>query len=298
MIYAGIDIGSNAGRLLVARVIENRGRPITEKISLVRVPLRLGLDVFDKGFITREKADLLVRTFEAYNKLLQIYKPIDVAVCATSAMRETANATDIIDKVKIETGFVINVITGLQEAKLISSSGNVNVVKKHRYSLYIDLGGGSIELTCFDGETLIESQSFDIGTIRVLLDKVKNTDWEELKTWIKNKIDTADGQVNYICSGGNINKLTKLFGNTERNTISYLQLSDGYSYLEGFPLDDRIKNMGLRPDRADVIVPAAIIFKKIMKWCNINEIQAPKIGLADGIIIDLFKKHSGLSTIL
>ncbi len=297
MIFASIDIGSNAGRLLVATVHEFNNKPISEKITLVRVPLRLGMDVFEKGYITPERQDLLLRTFEAYNQLLDVYKPIDYYAVATSAMREASNNVEVINRIKKETGFDLHMINGKSEAEIISNSGNTNLNQEHPNSLFIDLGGGSTELSWYENNILVETKSFNVGTIRLLLDKIERAEWDALKNWI-NELKLDEQPFNCICSGGNINKLTKLFGNRNRNSLTYSQLAEGHELLEGYSVEDRVAKMGLRLDRADVIVPAAIIFKKIMGWGKIQELQAPKIGLADGVIIDLYKKHKGLPTLL
>lgn len=297
MMFAAVDIGSNAGRLLVATVMEYKGKPVTDKVTLVRVPLRLGVDVFEKGRITPEKTEMLINTFRAYQQLMAVYTPMGFVACATSAMRDAENGLEVMELVKQETGIELKIIDGLTEAKIISEAGNTNLDKPHDYSLYIDVGGGSTEVTWFEKDTLLGTRSFQIGTIRLLYDLVKKTEWENLRHWIE-ELQLDSKEINCICSGGNVNKLTKMYGNKTKNTLSYAQLSEAYTILEGYSIDDRINKLGLRPDRADVIVPAAMIFKKIMKWGNIKELQAPKIGLADGLIVDLYKKYKGQETIV
>ena len=297
MIFAAIDIGSNAGRLLVSSVYEKENRLITEKVTLVRVPLRLGLDVFDKGYITQEKQDMLLRTFDAYNQLMSVYQPKDFIAYATEAMRQASNGNEVIEIIRKETGIKIIKIEGNREAEIISKAGNSNLIKNHNHSLYIDVGGGSTEISWFDGDKMISTKSFKIGTIRLLLDKVSLADWDEMKHWVED-LYKEDTLINCICSGGNINKLTKLYGNRDNNTLSYSQLAEGHEFLEGYPIEYRIESLGLRADRADVIVPAAIIFKKLMKWGKIQELHAPKIGLADGLIVELYKKYKKLPSIL
>lgn len=261
MIFSAIDIGSNAGRLLVATVFEKEGKPVSEKITLVRVPLRLGFDVFDGGFITPEREELLLRTFDAYNQLKNVYAPIDCFAVAAEAFREAANGPEVIQRIEESSGIKLHVISERLEAEIIGSAGNVNLIKPHEYSLYVDLGGGSMELGWFKNDILLANKSFPIGTIRLLLDKVPNSEWESIRIWLQ-ELNINDQPFNCICSGGNINKLTKLFGNLERNTLTYSQLVEGHEILEGYSLEDRIKIMGLRADRADVIVEAAIIFIK------------------------------------
>lgn len=297
MIFAAIDIGSNAGRLLVSTVYEFKNKPITEKITLVRVPLRLGFDVFDRGYISKEKQEMIIRSFDAYKQLMNVYQPVDFIACGTEAMRVALNGAEVIEKVKEATGIEIIVIDGTKEAEIIGKSGNTNLVKVHDHSIYIDLGGGSTEISYYENDTLLATRSFKIGTIRLLLDTVSLTDWDEMKHWIQD-LRKNDEPVNCICSGGNINKLTKLYGNRDKNTLSYSQLAEGHEFLEGYPIEYRIETLGFRADRADVIVPAAIIFKKLMKWGNIHELQAPKIGLADGLIVELYKQHKGIPSLL
>ncbi len=297
MIFAAIDIGSNAGRLLIATVREIGGKVITEKISLVRVPLRLGLDVFNKGYITQEREEYLIKTFSAYNNLIKVFQPIDLIACGTSALREANNSREIIERLHHKKGIKLNIIDGIQEAKLICGADNVNLEKPHDYSLYIDVGGGSTQVSWFNKEELISTKSFNIGTIRLMYDNISRSDWDDLKIWIQS-LELEDKSINCICSGGNINKITKLYGNRAKNTLTYAQLADAHTELEGYSIQDKIDIMGLRADRADVIVPAAIIFKKIMNWGKIHDILSPKIGLADGLIVDLYKKHKGMQPIL
>jgi len=295
MIFAGVDIGSNAGRLLIATVFEKEGKIFSEKITLVRVPLRLGFDVFSKGYITSEKEEFLLRTFEAYDQLMKVYQPLDMFACGTAAIREARNNIEIIDRLKMELGIELHMIDGKKESEIISTAENSNMSKPHPYSLYIDVGGGSAEISWFHHDKLLKTRSFDIGTIRVLFDQVPLSEWDSLKDWLI-ELKLEDQPFNCICSGGNVNKLTKLFGSRDKNTLSYSQLVEGHEFLEGYSVEDRIEKMGLRADRADVIVPAAIIFKKIMKWGKIHNLFAPKIGLADGLVVDLFKKQTGKPT--
>ncbi len=282
---------------MIGNVVEFNGVPMVNKTSLTRVPIRLGMDVFSKGEISREKQDLLIRTLYAYKKLLKVYDPQEVMACGTAAMREASNAAEVCERVYFETGLKLRIISGKEEAMLISSSSNTLVNKPYDYSLYVDVGGGSTELSYFKQDTLIATRSFNIGAIRMLIDTDSKAEWDAMRNWLEEQLE--DGlQVNCICSGGNINKLTKMFGNQEKFTLTYAQLVDCLMYLEGYPVEDRMKKFGLREDRADVIVPAATIFKKIMKWARLQELQAPKIGLADGIIVDLYKKHNGQPTVL
>jgi exopolyphosphatase/guanosine-5'-triphosphate,3'-diphosphate pyrophosphatase len=289
MIFAAVDIGSNAGRLLIAHVFEKRNQIYASKIALVRVPLRLGMDVFEKGYISDEKIDMLIKTFKAYELIKDIYKPIDFTACATAAIRESKNKEQVLEIIKKETGIKLKVLDGLEEAEIVSQANNIYVNKIHDDTLYIDVGGGSTEMSYFKKEKFISSQSFQIGTIKYLFDQVENSEWLRLKEWLETVRDTKQ-KVNCICSGGNISKLTDLFGNKD-NTITRTQIKFAVGELEKHSYEERIERFTLRPDRADVIIPAAKIFNNIMKWGNIEYLIAPQLGLVDGLAIELFKKY-------
>lgn len=297
MLFAAIDIGSNAGRLLLANVMEFNGKIVAEKINLVRIPLRLGMDVFQQGYISPEKATMLIRTFKAYRDLMEVFQPVDMVACATAAMREALNSAEILTEVKDQTGIDIHIINGETEAKIISESDNTHLLRYHPHALYIDVGGGSTEITWYHNDTLLATHSFNLGTIKMLYNAIPNHEWQALQSWLTD-LKPALQPFDCIASGGNINKLTKLFGNRTNNTLTYHQLAEAHDYLDGFSIEDRVNKLGLRPDRADVIVPAAFIFKKIMEWANIEELQAPKIGLADGLVVELYKKYCGQETVL
>lgn len=290
MIFAAIDIGSNAGRLLIATVYERFGKPFVEKATLTRVPLRLGLDVFEKGYIPEDKLEKLLDTLKAYQLLMKVYEPVKFRACATAAMREASNKEEVLSRIKNETGLELEIIDGIEEAKIISKATNANFQLIYEDTLFIDVGGGSTEISYFRDGAFVKSKSFPIGTIRLLLDKVHSDDWEDMKTWVKS-MRKSNGEVNCICSGGNINKLTKLYGDVDSHTISKDQLYQAYDKLKSLSLDERINKMGMRPDRADVIVPAARIFKKLVKWGKIPNLIAPRIGLADGLAIQMFKER-------
>jgi exopolyphosphatase/guanosine-5'-triphosphate,3'-diphosphate pyrophosphatase len=289
MIFAAVDIGSNAGRLLIAHVFEKRNQIYASKIALVRVPLRLGMDVFEKGYISDEKIDMLIKTFKAYELIKDIYKPIDFTACATAAIRESKNKEQVLEIIKKETGIKLKVLDGLEEAEIVSQANNIYVNKIHDDTLYIDVGGGSTEMSYFKKEKFISSQSFQIGTIKYLFDQVENSEWLRLKEWLETVRDTKQ-KVNCICSGGNISKLTDLFGNKD-NTITRTQIKFAVGELEKHSYEERIERFTLRPDRADVIIPAAKIFNNIMKWGNIEYLIAPQLGLVDGLAIELYKKY-------
>lgn len=295
MLFSSIDIGSNAVRLLFANVYETKNGPVTEKASLIRIPLRLGLDVFYDGRISDQRTEDLVKTMRAFKLLIDVYKPIGYRVAATSAMREASNKHEVLEIVKNETGLEIGMIDGIEEANIISSLGRIFVNRNYSKSLYVDVGGGSTELSLLDGDRFVTSNSFKIGTIRLLADKVEDSEWNHLKDWLQ-QFRADFGRMNCIGSGGNINKITKMYGHPINNLITFDQLVFAYKQLNNMPLISRIEQMGLRPDRADVIVPAARIFVRILKWTGIGTVVAPRVGLADGLVLLQYKemKDKGL----
>lgn len=292
MLFSGIDIGSNAVRLLFANVYTTKGGPVAEKASLLRIPLRLGMDVFKEGKISEAKINDLVKTMQAFKLLIDVYKPISYRAAATSAMREASNNDEVLGRVIKESGIDIQMIDGIEEASIISSFSNVMVNKNFSKTLYIDVGGGSTEISVLDGRKFVASNSFKIGTIRLLADAVDDDEWESMRKWLGQFKDDF-GRMNCIGSGGNINKITKLYGHSYSNIVNLDQLTFAYKQLSSMPLQTRIEKMGLRPDRADVIVPAARIFIKILKWTGIQVVSAPKIGLADGLVLLQYNKLNG-----
>lgn len=288
MKLAAIDIGSNAARLLITEVIEElEGKPIYKKLNLLRVPLRLGFDVFEDGYITSEKVDMMIQTLKAFRHLLNAYQVDAIKACATSAMREAKNAKDVLKKIEKETGLDIEVISGDMEANLVYENHIAeNLDKDHSY-LYIDVGGGSTELSFFSNGILIFNKSFNIGTIRLLKKTVKESLWDEMKEAIK---AATKGQKETVAigSGGNINKIFSLSKRKEGKPISIEVLKDYYHELDAVSIEDRIAIYNLREDRADVIVPALLIYINAMRWAGAKEIYVPKIGLADGLIHHLW----------
>jgi exopolyphosphatase/guanosine-5'-triphosphate,3'-diphosphate pyrophosphatase len=287
---AAIDIGSNAARLLITEVTEKEnGSPLFNKINLVRVPLRLGIDVFENGFISKDKANKLVETIKAYKHLISIYEVKHVKACATSAMRDATNAGEILKQVKETTDIDIQIISGSDEASYIYENHIAeNLDKDHSY-LYIDVGGGSTELTFFADDKLIFKESFNIGTIRLLKKKVKEDLWEVMKEYVKQNTRKYSNII-AIGSGGNINKVFSLSKKKEGKPLHIDLLKDYLKELSNVSLEQRIEIYKLREDRADVIVPALQIYVNVMRWANVEEIYVPKIGLADGLIHLLYEE--------
>lgn len=291
MRLAAIDIGSNAARLLISDVIINdAGKTEFQKLNLVRVPLRLGFDVFENRTISREKEEMIVKTIKSYKYLIEVYEVKHIKACATSAMRDAVNSPSIINRVKEETGIEIEVISGDSEASYIYENHIAeNLDKDHSY-LYIDVGGGSTELTFFADNKLVFKRSFNIGTIRLLKQQVDEWMWDDMRDFIKRETKGHSDDMIAIGSGGNINKIFSLSKRKEGKPLHIELLKDYYKEFSSFSVQDRIRIYHLREDRADVIVPALSIYVNVMRWANIAEIFVPKIGLADGLIQHLYEE--------
>ena len=290
MRLAAIDIGSNAARLLITDVILGpQGIPDFIKTVLVRVPLRLGFDVFDKGVISPDKVEKIVKTIKSYKLLLDVYDVKHLKACATSAMRDAANTKDIIKKVKTETGILIEVISGQDEASYIYENHIAENMTADESYLYVDVGGGSTDITFFSDGKLVFKESFNIGTIRLLKNQVTEAIWDEMKEFIRNKTKGYH-HVTAIGSGGNINKIFSISKRKEGKPLTLDLLRDYYKEFSNLSLSQRISLHRLREDRADVIVPALLIYINVMRWAEAEEIFVPKIGLADGLIHNLYEE--------
>jgi len=285
---AAIDLGSNACRLLVSDVIEGPQNTVEfSKGVLVRVPLRLGFDVFETGRISDAKKEKLVKTIQSYKLLLDVYEVVHLKACATSAMRDAENAAEVIDEIKKATGIKIQVISGQDEAAYIYENHVAENLTSDKSYLYIDVGGGSTELTLFSNGKLVTKNSFNIGTIRLLKNQVHEKDWEAVKSFIKNNIGNEKDLV-AIGSGGNINKVFSLSKRKEGKPLTLNLLKDYYNEFSRLSVQQRMTLYRLREDRADVIVPALLIYINVMRWAGAEEIFVPKIGLADGLIHILY----------
>ena len=290
MRLAAIDIGSNAARLLISEVIPGlQAIPEFMKVTLVRVPLRLGFDVFDKGEISPAKTEKIIKTIKSYKLLLDVYEVKHLKACATSAMRDARNGPAIIKKVKEETGIEINIITGQEEASFIYENHFAESLTKDQSYLYIDVGGGSTELTFFSDGKLVFKESFNIGTIRLIKNQVTESGWNEMKEFIKTKT-AGYHRVTAIGSGGNINKIFSISKRKDGKPLPLDLLRDYYKELNILSVPQRISLHKLREDRADVIVPALLIYINVMRWADTEEIFVPKIGLADGLIHNLYEE--------
>ncbi len=293
MKLAAIDIGSNAARLLIDEVTAGPlQKPEFVKLSLVRVPLRLGFDVFETGTISDEKAEKFITTIKAYKNLIDVYEVKHLITAATSAMRDASNAKEILARVKEETGIDINVITGEDEAKYIYENHFADNLNNLESYLYIDVGGGSTELTFFSDGKLVTQHSFNIGTIRLLKNQVTQEHWAQMRSFIREKL-RGHHHITAIGSGGNINKIFSLSKRKEGKPINLELLRNYYKEFSSVTLEQRIRLYKLREDRADVIVPALLIYINVMNWADADEIFVPKIGLADGLINLLYERVKG-----
>jgi len=285
---AAIDIGSNSVRLLVANVIQYRKETLFKKSSLTRLPVRLGTDAFTKGKISKRNASRLVMAMDAYAKIMAVHEVVHYRACATSALREVANGADIVAQIRAETGINIELIDGTEEARLIFNSEQINELQQREDRfLYIDVGGGSTELTYFYQGQVQAGASFKIGTIRLLNNKVADTEWREMKKWIKKHRDLEEDTL-MIGSGGNINRVLKMDGGKSGNSLDLGYLQKTLALLEKFSVKERILKFDLNPDRADVITHALQIYTAAMDWAGAHKMMVPKKGLADGMVRDLY----------
>ena len=285
--FAAIDVGSNAMRLFFCRVLENGVGPTFIKESMIRMPLRLGHDAFTENKISDETCDKFVNTMYGFNSLMQAYEPISFKACATEAMRQATNGLDLVKRVKEETGIILNIITGKEEAKIIISTHIDRYLQADQHCLYVDVGGGSTELTLIKNKETLFSKSFSIGSVRLLEEQVSADDWSAMKEWIVDKTSTITN-IQSIGSGGNIKKILTLLDKSKVKSVSFKEIKSIIKKIKPFSIHDRIVKLGLRPDRADVIVHAGKIYSKCMKWSGANNMIVPQVGLADGMISQLY----------
>ena len=287
--FAAIDIGSNAIRLLFTRVIIN-SQPIFIKESLIRMPLRLGQDAFRFGKITDKTAKNLIETIKGFSSLIKAYDPIAVRACATSAMRSSSNGINLVEKIIFHTGIKIEIITGKEEANLIILNHIERILKPNLYYIHIDVGGGSTEISIIYNKKLMVSKSFRIGSVRLLEKQVTKKDWNEMEKWIK-KNTFGLTPILGIGSGGNINKISSILGNQKGGKIKLKSLKNILDKIKPLNYHDRIVQLGMRPDRADVIIHAGLIYLNCLIWSGSNKIIVPQVGLPDGIITKLFSDY-------
>ena len=288
--FAAVDIGSNAVRLLLTGVFEDEYSPTFRKMSLIRMPIRLGDDAFTQKHISEDKVSQLVKTMVGFNHLIDSFQPLGFMACATSAMREAENGLQIREKILNESGIDVEIINGKKEAQIIFENKSSELFGGNNAYLYADIGGGSTEITLFSEGRIITSESFNIGTIRILEGLVTKAYWKKMKQWLKDYTEPYSS-IAAIGSGGNINKVFRLANSKNGKPLSDNKMMKVRRFLKHFTVEQRIRELGLRPDRADVIIPALDIYLKIMKWSGIRRIYVPQIGLADGIVRILYKNY-------
>ncbi|HPE86309.1 MAG: exopolyphosphatase [Bacteroidia bacterium] len=289
MLLASVDIGTNAVRLLFATVHHRDGVIGIEKDTLLRIPVRLGKDVYSTGKISSARSRALVQTLKAFQMLMEVHKPESFKACATAAMREAVNGKQILKKIKKETGISVEVINGIEEARIIRSVTPVPIQNKHKKTLYIDVGGGSTEISVVEKNGDITVNSFPVGTLRILGGKVDDVEWKVLNNWL-NQFNDSFGHIQMIASGGNSNKLLSLYGRSEENIIISTNLEYAFRQLSSLSVEERMEAFNLRPDRADVILPATQIYLTVMQKIGADSMLVPKMGLADGIIMQMYKE--------
>ena len=287
---AGIDIGSNAVRLLVANVItdENEKNPKFRKSALVRVPIRLGADTFINGIISEENKLRMMKAMKAFKLLMEVHGVQKYKACATSAMREATNGNKIVNEIFEKTAVKIDIIDGKKEAEIIFSTDLSDIIDFHKTYLYVDVGGGSTEITIFSKGKITTSKSFKIGTVRLLDNKKEfKIIWRNIEIWIHENTKSLKN-IAVIGSGGNINKIFKLSGKQMGKPLTLLYMKNYLDFLSTMTYEERILKLDLNPDRADVIIPASKIYVAAMEWSGANKIYVPKIGLADGIVKNVY----------
>lgn len=291
--YAAIDIGSNAARLLIKSIDrEANDKNKFKKLLLLRVPLRLGFDIFKNGELSDKKTEKLRRLMKAYRQMMKLYDVADYRACATSAMRDAANGPDIIRRVLKETGINIEIINGKEEARIVYSNHIECMADREGAYIYVDVGGGSTEVNFLTDGKLQSSASYNIGTVRCLTGKVRDDEWQRLESDMA-RIAQGVSHINIIGSGGNINKLYRMAEqkDKEQQRLPIDSLRQVYDQLLPLSVDERIERFGLKDDRADVIIPAAEIFLRIARIVHAHYVWVPVIGLADGIIDDLYEQR-------
>jgi exopolyphosphatase/guanosine-5'-triphosphate,3'-diphosphate pyrophosphatase len=289
--YAAVDIGSNAIRLLIATVIEKEGFPTQfKKTSLVRLPIRLGADVFLEGNISSSNYKRLLDAMQAYSLIIKTHKVVAFRACATSAMREAKNGKEIVSKLKAATGIDIQIIDGNDEAAIIASTDLKQLISDNKVFLYVDVGGGSTEFTVFANGKNIASHSFKLGTVRIINGMVEDAIWEQAQHWV-NQHTKAYSKINVIGSGGNINSIYRFSEKKVGQPLSYLFMSNFYEKVKQYDYNQRVFELKMNPDRADVIIPATRIYLSAMKWAKAKNMYVPKIGLADGIVKQLYNER-------
>jgi exopolyphosphatase/guanosine-5'-triphosphate,3'-diphosphate pyrophosphatase len=286
---AAIDIGSNAIRFQVSSVLEQADKVMFKKVEYVRFPLRLGHDVFSTNRISKGSVEKFKKLMNAYKLLLELYEVDDYLFCATSAMRESENGDELVAEVSRELGIQIQIIDGQLEASLINKA--IASYLQDKTYLHIDVGGGSTELNLFTGGKKLKTRSFKIGSVRVLEHHDSPLVWTDMEKWVKTHVKKEYGPVTAVGTGGNISKIFELARVSNGKTMSLRQIKDIKKLVEAKTMEERIYELQMNPDRADVIIPASDIYIKVMEWARSSKILVPEVGLKDGILLHLFEKN-------
>ena len=289
MKYAAIDIGTNAARLLIGELIEDKGQSSVKKITYLRIPLRLGDDVFEDGKISNTKLEMFIKTISVFSLLAQIYDVKNIRAVATSAMRIAENSKNVIAEINTQTGVKIEVISGDEEAKLILGGFSLLNIPKKIAFIVIDVGGGSTEISVFENGQRIASKSFELGTIRILKGKTSPEIWSDLTMWIKENVDVLEDHL-LFGTGGNIPKAHDIIAQKANDSLSLIEIEKLQAELAPLSLPERMKRFSIKEERADVLVPALDIYIYILKELNIRTLQVPNIGLSDGMIYAMHKE--------
>ena len=287
--YAAIDIGSNAVRILVTNVVSYKKKTVFLKNALVRVPIRLGQDAFTNGNISDKNIKRMIKSMKAFKLLMEVHGVKDYLAFATSALRDAKNGSYLVEKVLKKSGIKIEIIDGKKEAKIISNTNVFDTINKEKTFLYVDIGGGSTEFSILINGKRNQSKSFKIGTVRLLNSKVEQVTLDEAETWVR-RHTLMHERIYLLGTGGNINKLHKIANINDNSPISYLTLKALYNQLDALTYEERIVDLGLNPDRSDVILLAAKLFIKILNWSGAKDSYVPKVGLSDGMIRELYKR--------
>jgi exopolyphosphatase/guanosine-5'-triphosphate,3'-diphosphate pyrophosphatase len=289
MKLAAIDIGSNAIRFQVSSVLDHNNKVMFKKLEYIRFPLRLGHDVFSTNKISKGSIEKFKKLMKAYKLLLELYEVDDYMFCATSAMRESENGEELAREIMEEYGIRINIIDGQLEADLINKA--ISSYLGDKTYLHIDVGGGSTELNIFTGGSKIKTRSFKIGSVRVLEHHDSPIMWVDMEKWVKDNVKKAYGPVTAVGTGGNISKIFELAQTKPGKTMSLQKIREIKEMIEKRTMEERIYELQMNPDRADVIVPASDIYIKVMEWAQAKSILVPEVGLKDGILLQLFEKN-------
>ena len=289
MKLAAIDIGSNAIRFQISSVLDTGPKILFKKMEYVRFPLRLGHDVFSDGKLSKGSIEKFKKLMLTYKLLLELYEADDYMICATSAMRESSNGKKLVKEVRDEIGIEINIIDGQLEAELVNKA--IASYLSDKTYIHIDVGGGSTELNLYVGGTKIKTKSFKLGSVRVLEHHDSPESWSEMSNWIKENVKRSYGKITAVGTGGNISKIFELAKIESGKELSLSRIKSIRKMVSGLTMEQRIYDLQMNPDRADVIVPASNIYIQVMEWANAKNIIVPEVGLKDGMILHLFEKN-------